>query len=168
MVISQLFSESFAMVKGDPINLPAAIFAQAQHLKSDANTKRGLPIPLLNTFNPDLASKLYEKHYDALCLSRDINIVGASFVVSKLIDLIITLVHGLLKESHEQQDLYEVRTKKILLLSNSIASSSSVIATAITKNPKTLDIGGLLNTISHLFLDVRFITQVKREFIQNK
>ena len=64
--------------------------------------------------------------------------------------------------------MYEVRTRKILLISNSIASTSTIINTAITKNPKNLDIGSLLNTITHLFTDLRFIARIKQEFIENE
>ena len=34
-------------VKADPLNLPAALFAQAQRLKSDGFKKLGLPVPIL-------------------------------------------------------------------------------------------------------------------------
>ena len=64
--------------------------------------------------------------------------------------------------------MYEVRTRKILLISNSIASTSTIINTAITKNPKNLDIGSLLNTITRLFSDVRFIARIKQEFIEKE
>ena len=40
--------------------------------------------------------------------------------------------------------------------------------TAITNNPKNLDIGGLFVTISHLFLDLRFMARIKEEFINQE
>ena len=61
-----------------------------------------------------------------------------------------------------------MRTRKILLISNSIASTSTIINTAITRNPKNLDIGSLLNTITHLFTDLHFIAKIKQEFINNE
>lgn len=54
------------------------------------------------------------------------------------------------------------------MISNSIASASTIINTAITENPKNLDIGSLLNTITHLFSDVRFIARIKQEFIESE
>lgn len=72
------------------------------------------------------------------------------------------------RKNDEDKDLYEVRTRKILLISNSIASTSTIINTAITKNPKNLDIGSLLNTITHLFSDVRFIMRIKKEFVESE
>lgn len=166
--ISSMFYESYYQVKGDFLNLPAAIFAEFQHLKSDVNTKLGLPIPVLEAFNEDLAGKLYKSQYDSLCLARDLKIIGGSLLISTLIDMIIGLVHGLFRDSNEPKDLYEVRTRKILLVSNTIATTSSAIVTGITQNPKNLDIGSLLSTVSHLFTDVRFIYKIKREFIENE
>ncbi len=166
--LPMMFEECYQQIKGDKLNLPAALFAQAQHLKSDEFTKLGLPVPVLETLNEEFASKLYSEHYDALCLARDAKIVGASFIVSKILDIIITIAHGFFRDASENKDLYEVRTRKILLISNSIASTSTIINTAITKNPKNLDIGSLLNTVTHLFSDLRFIARVKQEFIESE
>lgn len=166
--MGQMFKECYEEVCADFLNLPAAVFAQAQHFKSDEFTKLGLPVPLLSSINESFASKLYSENYDALCFGRDVRIVGGSFVVSKLFDIIISLAHGLFRKTDEQKDLYELRTRKILLISNSIASTSTIINATITKNPKNLDIGSMLNTIAHLFSDVRFVSRVKQEFIENE
>ena len=166
--MGKMFSECYDEVKADYLNLPAAIFAQAQHLKSDKYTKLGLPVPILSSINENFASKLYKENYDALCFARDAKIVGASFVVSKLFDMIISLVHGMFMKADIDKNLYEVKTRKILLISNAIATSSSIINASITKNPKNLDIGGLLNTVTHLFSDIRFIARIKKEFIENE
>lgn len=166
--ISELFTESYNMAKADYLNLPAAIFAEAQHLKSDKFTKLGLPVPILETIKPDFASKLYKQNYDALCFSRDLKITSGSLGISVFVDMIIGLVHALFNKEKIDKDLYEVRTRKILLISNSIASSSNIIQSSILQNPKQLDIGGLLNTVSHLFNDVRFISRIKEEFIHKE
>lgn len=167
VLLGRMFAECYDEVKADPLNLSAALFAQAQHLKSDEFTKLGLPVPILSSINEDFASKLYSENYDALCFARDAKIVGASFVVSKLFDMIISLLHGLFRKDGEDKDLYEVRSRKILLISNAIASSSTIINASITSNPKNLDIGSLLNTVTHLFTDVRFILKIKQEFIES-
>lgn len=166
--MGQMFEESYEWIKDDYLNLPAAIFAQAQHLESDKYTKVGLPIPLLSSLNEKFANELYKKQYDSLCFSRDLKIIGSSFIVSTIIDIIITLVHSLYCDENEDKKLYEVRTRKILLVSNSIASTSSIINAYISENPKNLDIGSLLNTITHLFSDISFITKLKQEYIQNE
>ena len=42
------------------------------------------------------------------------------------------------------------------------------LITMITNNPKNLDLGGLLVTLSHLFMDLRFISRIKEEFIRQE
>lgn len=166
--MGKMFGECYQEVKADYLNFPAALFAQAQHLKSDEFTKLGLPVPLLSSINENFASKLYSEHYDALCFARDAKIVGASFIVSKFFDIIITLTHGLFRKENEDKNLFEVRTRKIILISNAIASTSTIINAAVTSNPKNLDIGSLLNTVTHLFTDTRFIARIRQEFIESQ
>ena len=70
------------------------------------------------------------------------------------------------EEKDVDRELYEIRTRKILMYSNIIDSSSNVIAICITKNPKKLDVGVLIVTLSRMFTDIRFISRVKQEFIE--
>ena len=166
----KMFKESYDVAREHPLNLPAAVFAEGQHLKSDLNTKKGLPVPILETFAPDFSSKLYSNNYDALCFARDMKIIGKSATLSLLIDMIIGLVHGLYYNPQRDgsRDLFEVRTRKILLIANTIGTSSNLIFAYCTKNVKAVDIGGLLVTLSHLFLDTKFLLDVKKEFVENK
>ena len=166
--MGEMFGESYQIIKEDYLNLAAAVFAQACHYKSDEFTKVGLPVPILSSFNEDFANDLYKSQYDMLCFSRDVKIIGVSFIISQIINIIIGLIHSLFRKEYDDSKLFRVRTRKILLISNCIASSSSVIATCITKNPKQLDIGGLLATIGRLFFDIRFILKIKEEFIQSE
>lgn len=167
---SVLIEESYEMMRADPLNLPAALFAEYQHLKSDHFTKLGLPVPILQTFSPELAGQLYKENYDALCLARDAKLITGSAVISAMCNMIIALIHGLFYDPNkeESRELYEIRTRKILLISNMIASSSNIINAYITANPKNLDLGGLLVTITRLFSDARFITKVKKDFIESE
>ena len=165
--IPTLFVESYNLVREDPLNLAAAIFAEGAHLASDRYTKLGLPVPVLEVFNSDLAGALYKSQYDELCLQRDLGIIAKSASLSILINMIIGLVHGLFYDEKKDfsRDLYEVRTRKILLLSNVIGSTSNIVTAIIEKKPSALDIGGLLVTISRLFTDLRFITRIREEYL---
>lgn len=163
-----MFQESFEMSKADLLNLPAALFAEAQHLKSDRYTKAGLPVPLLSTFAPELAGELYKSQYDELCFIRDVKFVGISAAISTFFNMIITFVHGLYFDGKSDKRLYEVRTRKILLIANSIAGGSSIISAFITKNPKNLDLGQLLVSVKRLFSDIRYICKIKEEYISQE
>jgi hypothetical protein len=137
------------------------IIREAIHLKSDIGTKRSLPIPVISSVSPEFAKKLAEYGIDTASVSTEIGL-------SVLINTLISMVHRLFyDESVDDPKLYGVRTRKILLYSNTIASTSNVIATVITKNPKILDVGGLIVTIMRLFSDIRFICKIKQEFIQS-
>lgn len=155
-----------------------AIVKEYLHLKSDMTTD-GLPLPFLQMLSPDLAQELAEEGIDAVALLG----IGKQAVFSELINYIISIVHSLIcRESGEmEKKLYKVRTKKILIISNSIASSSNLIACGIGEGMQAmgltqaslqrplqyLDIGGLLVTIKHLFSDIKFINQLKFEYIND-
>lgn len=182
--VTQGFLDAIDSIKEDENRLPAAVFAQAIHLKSDEYTKLGLPVPLLEAFAPNTASKLYKEGYDTLRLMKDIAVVGIQAVVSVLINLLITKIHGLFYNSNEcpNRELYEVRTRKILMWSNIIASSSNVVAVAgmemaayFTENPELakkgwqyLDIGGYIVTMYRIISDTKFIHRVKKEFLEKE
>ena len=91
--------------------------------------------------------------------------------------MVIGFIHGLFynKEKDGKRDHYEVRTRKILLYSNAISTSINLAyvgVNAYTGNVgealKKLDLGGLLVTLWRLFSDIRFITKVKQQFINEE
>lgn len=162
--------ETWDSTKEDWLRLPAGVFAQYVHLKSDEFTKCGLPVPLLEVFSEELAGELYKSQYDSLCLLRDIKIVGRQAALSIFINMIVSLVHGLFYNPSKdgERKFYEARTRKVLLISNALSSVGNIAYCAITEDFGKLDLGGLLVTISRLFTDIRFITRLKDEFIQQE
>ena len=131
------------------MRLPAGVFAEYIHLKSDVFTKLGLPVPIIEVFSESLAGDLYKSQYDSLCLLRDLKIVGKQAGFSILINMIIGLVHGLLYDPQKDGDrkLYEVRTRKILSISNSLASAGNIAYAIGTEDWRKLDVGGILVTL---------------------
>ena len=172
-----MFYEVYDSIQEDKFRLPAALFAQYAHLKSDVFTERGLPIPLLDSFSPELAGKLYSEQYDALCLAKDAARVGSQAVFAIFINMLISLLHGFFynPQKDHRRDFYEVRTRKILLYSNAISSSINLAYVGVNayygnvgEALKKLDLGGLLVTLWRLFSDIRFITKVKEQFINEE
>lgn len=51
------------------------------------------------------------------------------------------------------------------MYSNTIASTSNVIYTAMTRNLSNLDIGGLLVTIHRIATDTKIIKQIRDEYV---
>lgn len=171
------FEGAIDSVQEEKNRLPAALFAQALHLESDKYTKLGLPVPILERFVPDFASKLYHEGYDTLCLMRDSVVFGAAGIEALsavLINLIISLLHGLYYDpvKYPDRDVYEVKTRKILSISNLISSSSNIIwvgGNVLAGNEfawESVDIGGLIVTAHRLITDTKFISQVKTEYIE--
>ena len=144
------------------IAVGSAVIREAIHLKSDVNTKKSLPLPGVSVKSPEFAERLCSYGIDTASVGTEI---GISIVINTLISMVHRLFYD---DAIDDPKLYEVRTRKIILYSNTIASVSNIIAAAITKNPKILDVGGLLVTIIRLFTDIRFITRVKQEFVESQ
>ncbi len=139
-----------------------ALAREAIHLKSDINTKLSLPIPVISAISPKLAAQLSTYGIDTAG-------VGTEIALSSVINTLISMVHRLFfDESIDDEKLYEVRTRKILLYSNSIASTSNIIVSALKQDAGVLDVGGLIVMIGRLFSDIGFITQVKQDYIENQ
>ncbi len=165
-----VFGMSFESLYEDWLRLPAAIVSHYAHLKSDYFTKAGLPVPLIGSFSEEMAGKLYKSQYDSLCLVKDIKIVASQAAFSILINMVISFVHGLFynKGKDGSRDFYEARTRKILTISNSLASAGNLAYVIGTEDWRKLDAGGLLVTISRLYSDVRYITKLKKDFIEGE
>lgn len=180
------FFDAVESVSEDSKRLPAAVFAQALHLGSDYFTKLGLPVPLLeaNPVTRDFANKIYTEQYDSLMLTKDIAKIGIQAILAAVINMLISLIHGLFYDpaKYENRDLFEVKTRKILSYSNIIASSSNVITVAgmevaayYSANPELakkgfayMDIGGYIVTMYRLITDAKFINRVKSEFLERE
>lgn len=133
------------------------------HLKSDIYTKNSLPLPIISSFDPKLASELAQYGMDM----ANVVTIGKQAALSIFINSIIGMLHRLLFASDAENDqrLYEVRTRKIILYSNVLATSSNLLYTCFSKNISKLDVGGLLVTLSRIFFDTRFINKLKYEFV---
>lgn len=177
-----------------------AVIKQAYHIKSDEYSKEGLPLPFLQLlFDSDIITELCESGIDYSKINF-LGSVGAQTVLSELISYIISVAHRIaiicdenkkmgkeklitkeefLESLKKNKTLNEVRTRKVIVLSESIASIANAIVVGavevgatyfenaeLAKNAiKYLDLGGYLSTIIHLFSDIRFINKIKKEFI---
>lgn len=124
----------------DPINLfnegsngklkiAVSLIKEIIHLKSDVRSTQSLPIPFISLKDPELAKQLSDYGFDA----ENIATVGKQATYSIMINSIIKMLHRLFynQEKDINLDLYQVRTRKILLFSNLIATTSNVLIVAI-------------------------------------
>lgn len=159
----KLFKQGFA---GKKI-MVTSLIKEIIHLKTDLDTKNSLPLPLISLYDPKLASNLADYGID---MSNVVN-VGKQIALASFINWLISTIHGLfyfIDENQTERSLYEVRTRKILMYSNVIASVSNLAVVGITKNLKLLDVGGLIVTLHRIYTDQIFIRNVKREFVLGK
>lgn len=156
-----------------------SLIKEGVHLASDVNTKHSLPFPIVSTYDPKLASDLADYGIDM----ANILTVGKQVAVASAINMLIAMIHCMTfnAEQDGNKNLYEVRTRKVITYSNLIASTSNILAVAITtsigavtknqdlvkKGFQKLDIGGLLVTLYRLISDHKFISNLKQEFILN-
>ena len=149
--------------------IAAALIKQVCHIGTDIFTKAGLQIPGANLILSPAQTERLTQFVDAGDLMKAG--VGGGFVV--LINSLISLLHGLMfcEELGISKDLYSVRTRKIILYSNVIASSCNIVTTSLgimSGNElavKDLDIGGIMVTIHHLIEDPKYIRQIKKDFV---
>lgn len=185
---SKVFSYSYKRYKKEPKALALSLIRQWYHIKSDEGSKAGLPIPFLAPFINALNKKIPAlENYLGQDVTRklakigirsdNIKVVGNQAKISMLINLIIFELHSLLyNEVHDLSiELYNSKTRKILMYSNIFASSSNIIITAFRgfivkdkKAIKNLDIGGLIVTIHRIVSDTKFIREIQKDFLKNE
>lgn len=150
----------------EPIAYAAAIAKQAIHFNSDVNTAKSLPIPVIQMISPEWAESLAKYGVDM----ANVGVVAKQASFSVLINTTIAILHKLLYHPNTDgyEKLYEVRTRKILMYSNAIATTSNTLYVAFTNDLRKLDIGGTLVTVYRIISDEAFIRRVMQEFIDSK
>ena len=165
----EMFNKSIERTIEDPKVFVASLIKQIIHIGTDLYTPCGIQIPGANLI---LSNKETEKLTQYIS-TGDLLKIGTSAKISQLINNIITVFHNLLydENKYSSREVYNIKTKKIILYSNLIATSSNVIWVGSNvyygnkKVIKDLDIGGMLVTLYHLIYDVRYIQKIKEEFV---
>lgn len=160
--------------------MATSLAKEIKHLQSDIGSKDSLPFPIISRISPQLASEMAKYGVD---FGNTVQ-VGKQGLWAAAINIIIAMLHRLLFALTDDQDqnLYEVRTRKILSYSNAIASSSNLLAVGVAevaafytgnadlagKGLRYLDVGGLVVTTHRLLTDKKFVSEIKREFLANR
>lgn len=156
----------------EPEAFVAAIIKQILHIGTDMFTPCGIQLPGANLV---LSNKNVEKITMKIGWG-DVVKVGMSAKLAGVINSLIGTLHLLTNKNIDglEADLFEVKTRKIILYSNAIATGSNVLQVALNEiygdksQIKNLDIGGLFTLISRLSNDLDFITKVKMEYINGE
>lgn len=159
--------------RDDMKSVVAAVIKQILHIGTDLYTKKGIQLPGANLI---LSNANVEKITEHVSTGDVIKIgvkVGASAGLSTLINFLIATVHNLMYDEtkYENRDVYNVKTRKIIMYSNALVSSGNLawvganVVFGDKSQIKNLDIGGLTVTINRLLTDTNFIQKVKEEFV---
>ena len=156
-------------VVSEPDAAAAALIKQLIHIGTDLYTPCGIQIPFANL----ILNKAHTEALTKYVSTGDVLKVGVQAGMAALINWLIAALHGcslIFKddESDYCTEMYQARTKKIILISETIATSSSIVQALITENPKCLDLGGAAVLVYRLFSDARFIAKLKEEYVQSE
>lgn len=152
--------------------IAVSLMKEAIHLKSDIGTKHSLPLPMISLVDAQLASALAERGLDM----ANVAAVGKQSAYAVMINAFIAMIHDLCYDKSVcSRNLYAVRTRKILMYSNTIAAVSNVIITALMACTgaedaavRNFDLGGLMVTVYRIVNDRKFIKEIKQEFLANE
>lgn len=171
LVFSHTFDKLLHQGMDGKIIIGASVLKEIQHLRSDLYSKNSLPLPAVSAINPTLAGELAKRGFDA---ANALDIVK-QFTYGLAIDTLIWLIHGLYYDTSEglTRSMYEIRTRKILIYSNLLATASNVIVATIRQclganGVRVADWGGYINTVRHIAADTKFIREIKRDFLKNE
>ncbi len=156
-------------VVSEPDAAAAALIKQLIHIGTDLYTPCGIQVPFANL----VLDKAHTEALTKYVSTGDVLKAGMQAGMTVLINWLIAALHGcslIFKDDGSDfcTEMYQARTKKIILISDTIATSSSVVQASITKNPKCLDLGGAAVLVYRLFSDARFVARLKEEYVQSE
>lgn len=168
----EIFSSIAKRIKNEGkegwVTLGTALLKEIVHLVSDLPSKQSLPLPVISTFSPDLARKL---SFYGLNTGT---IVQGGFA-TMFINWLIGFLHGLCKGKDEDEKLYSVRTRKLIVYSDILATVSDIGYSMFAayylhdKNAmRKFDLGGYLVTLYQISHSYNVISAIEREFYTKK
>lgn len=144
-----------------------ALLKELVHLSTDLPSKQSLPIPIISTFSPELAKKL--SFYG---LNTGTIVEGT--IAIKMINWLIAFLHKLTMSESENENLFRVRTVKILMYSDTIATVSDIgysMIKAYLGDKDTMqkfDLGGYIVTLAQICKSQSFIAAMNTKYQVDK
>ena len=153
----------------EPDAAACALIKQLIHIGTDLYTPCGIQIPFANI----VLDKAHAEKLTSYISTGDLLKVGVQTGIAVLINWLVAVLHACMFLNNESESvvetrMHQARTKKILLISNAIATSSSVVQATVTNNPKCLDIGGAAVFVYQLFTNAVFVSKLKEEYVNSE
>ena len=167
-------------IKEDKITVALALIKQIIHIGTDLYTPKGIQIPGANL----VLSKKNAERLTKYISTGDIIKITSSAAIAIVINFIISVLHNLFYNENDDisRELYNVRTRKILKVSNIIAESlnivyvgSSIVIGKQTGNPelikegmKRIDLGGYIVAVHQIVKSSLVQEKIRREYLENR
>ena len=167
-------------IKEDKIAVALALIKQVIHIGTDLYTPKGIQIPGANL----VLSKKNAERLTKYISTGDIIKITFSAIVTMVINFIISILHNLLYDETNDisRELYNVRTQKILKVSNIIAESLNIAyvganigigmytgnSTLIKEGVKRVDLGGYIVAIHQIIKSSLMQEKIRREYLENR
>ena len=167
-------------IKEDKIAVALALIKQVIHIGTDLYTPKGIQIPGANL----VLSKKNAENLTRYINTGNIIKVTSSVIIAIVINFIISILHNLLYDENDDtsRDLYNVRTQKIVKVSNIIAEALNIVYVGAnvgigmyTGNPasikegvKRIDLGGYIVAVHQIVKSSLVQEKIRREYLENK
>lgn len=167
-------------IKEDKITVALALIKQIIHIGTDLYTPKGIQIPGANL----VLSKKNAERLTKYINTGDIIKITSSAAIAMVINFIISVLHNLFYNENDDisRELYNVRTRKILKVSNIIAESldiiyvgANIIIGMYTENPilkeegiKRIDLGGYIVAVHQILKSSSVQEKIRREYLENR
>lgn len=167
----------------DKNRLAVAHMKQVLHMQSDKYTKDGLPIPLLSAHIQQqlLKKKWNSKELERIAQSLAIK-TSSQYLVAVLLNSTVSILHGFCYDelADGSMEQYRVRTKKIVTISNIMATSLNIGAVAsgcllgtLTLSPHLIkmaishiDLGGIVEAIHQIVSSKSLQENMMKDFVE--
>lgn len=166
-IFSSIFERLESEGKEGWLTLGCALLKEIIHLLSDINSRQSLPLPFISVFSEQMARKLS-------LYGLNFGTIAQGGIAAMAINWLIGFLHGLCRNPKEDEMLYEVRTRKIIMYANSFATFSDLAYTIFLayigdKNAlRKFDLGGAIVSCYQICHSVAVIREIEAEFYMSK
>ncbi|MDE5739520.1 MAG: hypothetical protein K2H92_04305 [Bacteroidaceae bacterium] len=167
----QIFSSIYSRLQSEGkegwMTLGCALLKEIIHILSDIPSRQSLPFPIISVFSEKWAKQLS-------LYGLNLGTIAQGGFALMLINWLIGFLHGLCRDKNEDEALYEVRTRKIIMYFNALATVSDIglsmyLAMHGDKNTmRKFDLGGYMVTLYQISHCTKVISEIETEFYIHK
>lgn len=165
-----MLAEALRSIKEDPRRLTAAVYSQYAQQRAAQGQPVDFLAPVTEALQPGMESEVFQMQAQQLATMSDLTLIGKQAALPLVINMVVGLLHGLKynPETDGSRQFYDARTRKIILLSNLMASGSNLAFTIASEQWGKLDIGGLLVSGTRAIQDMSYLINLEDRFIREQ